>query len=76
MSDLDKFKQIFDTCSIWRGGGTLEEGPEDGLVCYNVNIALDDPKGGYHKEYAELLFYFDFDGKWVKTTKSPKAKRR
>lgn len=76
MTDLEKFKQLFDTCSIWRGGGSLTAGPEDGHVAYQFNIALDDPKTKYHKEYVELIAYFNFDGEWVKTVPMKRTRRR
>jgi hypothetical protein len=75
VTDLEKFKQLFDTCSIWRGGGNIMQS-QDGQTVYTFNIAVDDAKRQYHKKYVELVAYFDADGNWVRTVEAGPAKRR
>jgi hypothetical protein len=66
VTDLDKFKQLFDQCSIWRGGGNIMQA-QDGTTVYTFNIAVDDAKREYHKKYVELVAYFNDKGDWVRT---------
>jgi len=65
MTDLDKFKQLFSTCSIFRGGG-VQQSSDGVLPQYRFNIAVDTGKG-YNRKYVDLLAEFNDAGEWVRT---------
>jgi hypothetical protein len=74
MTDLEKFKQLFDTCSIWRGGGSLSPNEAgDGSVAYSFNIAVDHIDERTHKTYVQLVAYFDAKGNWTRTVEATKT---
>ena len=65
MTDLEKFKQLFDACPIWRGGGNIMQ-DQLGRTVYAFNISVDNQKQ-QHKGYVDLVAVFDENGKWIAT---------
>lgn len=71
MTDLEKFKQLFTTCSFFRGGG--HQMSEDGVLpTFQFDIAVKCKNG--KTEYVVLTAHFNDAGEWIETVKTPKPK--